>query len=127
MTNSVHQDVKVLQPQVHAASPAIAAGTCLLRVSRPSGYPDRIRRYRIFVNDREVGTVAAKSVTEIYVPSGRLTLSARLDWGRSKPLIIDAVPNQRIDLEVSNTYGALLALYAVTFGAGSYLTVRQLP
>ncbi len=96
------------------------------RVVRRSEFADWLRSYKIFVNGAQVGTIARSSVLELAVPSGQLKIEARVDWGRSQPLVIDAAPSQRIQIQVSNHWGALLALWAVTFGAGSYLTLTPL-
>lgn len=98
-----------------------------LRLTRSAQFADLLRSYKIFVNDREVGALARGSVLEVEVPSGPLTIQARIDWGRSEPLVVEAAPKQRIEIQVSNHWGAWLALWAVTFGARSYLELKQLP
>ena len=98
----------------------------LLRVIRRAVYPDRIRKYKILVDGKQVGTIGAATVAEFHVPAGRLSVTARIDWGRSRPLVVDVGPGQTAEIEVSNTWGAFLALWAITFGAGSYLTLKQI-
>ena len=98
-----------------------------LRIVRGSGYADRIRRYKISINGAQVGTIARDSVLDLEVPTRPLTIEARIDWGRSRPLTIEARPDQRIEIEVSNHWGALLSLWAITFGFRSYLTLKRLP
>lgn len=119
------------QPQ--ASSPPLEkvtssqARTSILRVFRRAGSTDHLRKYKILVNGAEIGTIARNSVADFQVPSGRLTVAARIDWGRSQPLMIEVKPGKRIEIEVSNTRGPLLAIWAITFGAGKYLTLKQLP
>jgi hypothetical protein len=105
----------------------VTGATCMVRIVRRSGYADRIRSYKIFINGTVAGSIARDSVLDLEVPSGTLTIEARIDWGRSRPLTIEAVPGKRIDIEVSNHWGALLALWAITFGYRSYLMLKQLP
>ena len=105
----------------------MTGATCMVRIMRPSGYADALRSYKIFVNGTAVGSIARDSVLDLEVPSGSLTIEARLDWGRSRPLTTAAVPGKRIDIEVSNHWGALLALWGATFGYRSYLMLKQLP
>ena len=100
---------------------------CKLRLVRGSGYADRLRRYNIFINGVQAGTIAHDAVLDLEVPSGPLTIEARIDWCRSQPLTIEAMPDRRIDIEVSNHWGALLALWGVTFGFRTYLTLKRLP
>ncbi len=99
----------------------------MLRLVRSAQFADWLRSYKIFVNDKEVGALARNSVLDVEAPSGPLTIQARIDWGTSAPLKIEAAPNQKIEIEVSNHWGAWLALWAVTFGARSYLTLKQRP
>jgi hypothetical protein len=105
----------------------MTSGTaCALRIIRHSGYADLLRSYEIIVNGTRVGRLPRESVLELEVPCGPVTIEARLDWGRSRPLRIEAAPGKTIEVEVSNTWGALLALWGATFGFRSYLTVKQL-
>ena len=101
--------------------------TCTLRIIRHGEFRDFLRSYKIIVNGSAVGTIGRDSVLDIEVPSGPLKIEARIDWGRSRPLLIEATPDQRIDVEVSNHWGPLLALWAITFGSDSYLILKQLP
>jgi hypothetical protein len=85
------------------------------------------RSYKLFINGRQVGSIARNAVLDLEAPSGPLTIDARIDWGRSRPLRIDAAPKQKIEIEVSNHWGALLSLWAITFGFRSYLVLKQRP
>ena len=97
---------------------------CQIRIVRHSGYADRLRRYRIFSNGVEAGSIARNSVLEFKVPSGPTTIEARIDWGRSKPVVVNATRDHLVELEVANNWGAIFALWAVTFGRKSYLVLR---
>jgi hypothetical protein len=108
-------------------APMVTGATCMLRIVRRSEFADVFRSYKIFINGTAVGSIAHDSVLDLEVPSGPLTIEARVDWGRSRPLAIEAVPGKKIEIEVSNHWGALLSLWAVTFGYRSYLMLKQLP
>jgi len=100
-------------------------GTAKLRIIRHGGYADMLRAYNIFVNDELAGSISRNSVLNLAVPGGPLKVEARVDWGRSRPLTIEAAPERTVEVEVSNHWGAFLALWAITFGFRSYLTLRQ--
>jgi len=102
-----------------------AGAVCKPRIVRGSGYADWLRNYKILVNGAEVGLIARDSVLDVEVPCGIITVEARLDWGRSQPLTIEATPGKRIDIEVSNHWGALLALWGSTFGYRNYLLLKR--
>ena len=97
---------------------------CELRVTRGHQFTDRLRDYKIFVNGSEVGTVSAGSELDVEVPSGPLAIEARIDWARSQPFNVDALPGDTIAVEVSNRWSPLTALWAITFGSRNYLTVK---
>jgi hypothetical protein len=100
---------------------------CTIRVVRPSQYVDMLRSYQIMLNGGKVGSIARNDVLEVTAPAGKATIEARIDWGRSRPLMIDAKPGQTIEIEVRNRWGSLLAIWAITFGRGSYLELRPRP
>ena len=100
--------------------------TCKLRVHRPNQhYADRMRQYAIFVDDILAGKISRGSVLELDISSGEHIVGAKIDWGRARPLTVNAAPGQVIEIEVANRWGALRSLWAITFGSGSYLSLQQ--
>ena len=106
----------------------IANSTCKIRIIRRSGFRFSLRSYNIIINGLEVGSIARNAVLNIEVPSGTLNIEARVDWLRSRPLLIEAAPDQKIEIEVSNRLEGLwfLTLWATTFGSRSSLVLKQL-
>jgi hypothetical protein len=110
-----------------AADATLAPADCTIRVIRLSGYLDRRSAYEIFVNGARIGIITHDSVVDFNVPCGTLLIEARSGWGGSRPLTVNVAPEHSAEIEVSNRWGPLLAIWAVTFRRGSYLTVRELP
>jgi hypothetical protein len=104
-----------------AEAQASEAGTCTIRVTRPSAFADLLRSYSIQINGRQVGSIGNGGMLEVREPAGTVTIEAKIDWGRSKPLTIQAAPDQTIEVEVRNNWGGLLSLWAITFGKNTYL------
>ncbi len=100
--------------------------SCTIRFVRAQAYADMLRSYQIIIDGKNVGLLARNGTLEVKAPAGSHTLEASLDWGRSEPLTINAAPNQKIEIEVSNHWGALLSLWAITFGKNSYLKLRRI-
>jgi len=96
-------------------------GNSRLKIVRHGGYTDSLRSYKIFLDDKPVGTIARNAVLELDIPSGPHKLQAKVDWCQSPPLTIQAAPNQSVEVEVTNHWGAWLALWGVTFGYATYL------
>jgi hypothetical protein len=104
----------------------VADGTmCTIRVVRPSLLVDTLRSYKILLNGNVAGTIGHNSTLEIAAPAGATTIEARIDWCRSNALKLNTVPGQTIEIEVRNYWGALLGLWAVTFGRNRYLLLTQ--
>lgn len=101
--------------------------SCRLRIVRGSGYADWLRQYKILINGVQLGAIGRDAALDLEVPCGPLTIEARLDWGRSQPLMIVATPDEKIEIEVANHWGALLALWGSTFGFRTYLILKRLP
>ena len=105
----------------------VEANACTIRLVRPSLLVDMLRSYRILVNGKEAGKISHNSALEISVAPGPVTIEARLDWTRSQPLTINAVPGQTLEIEVRNHWGASRALWAISFGRNSYLLLTPQP
>ena len=96
---------------------------CTIKLVRPPQYADMLRSYEILLNGKNVGTIGRNGVLEIPAPAGAITIEATIDWGRSRPLSINTVPHQTVEIEVRNRWGALLAPWAISFGKNSYLSL----
>jgi hypothetical protein len=94
---------------------------CTIRIIRPSRFVDVLRSYRILLNGKEAGKISHNGVLEVETPAGAVTIEARIDWARSQPLMANTTPGQTVEIEVTNRWGALSALWAITFGRNSYL------
>jgi hypothetical protein len=101
--------------------------TCTIRLVRPPLFADRIRSYKILLNGKVAGSIGHDSTLEIAAPAGATRLEAKLDWARSRPLTINTLPRETIEIEVRNHWGLGRALWAITFGRNSYLLLTQRP
>src|SRR5262245_26768413 len=101
--------------------------TCTIRFVRPSGYPDRIRSYKMLVNGVQVGKIANGETLEVTVAAGTAVIEATIDWAKARPLTISTVANQTVEIEVRNRRSALLGLWAVTFASNNYLSLTVRP
>ncbi|WP_164102264.1 hypothetical protein [Candidatus Laterigemmans baculatus] len=108
----------------------------VIRVSRSTSYPDRLRAYRIFVDGHEMARVNAGQCVEIPVPSGTHEVVAKVDWCGSPTLSCTAGAGETHCFEVgSNLRGLriMLIYIYIFFLKDEYLTfaytgpVRPLP
>src|SRR5262245_59258051 len=99
-------------------------------MTRPKQYADRLRRYRIVVDDIQVAMIKAGERVEINLPIGRHQVFAAIDWARSNSIEIDVLPGRCHHLEVgSNLSGwrLLLAIAYATIWRQQYLYRIWLP
>ena len=100
--------------------------SCTIRFVRPSGYADRIRSYQMLVNGRDVGTIGNGKTLEVKAAPGAIRIEAKIDWAKARPLTVNTVPRQTVEVEVRNRWGVWLALWAITFGKDDYLLLTLL-
>ncbi len=96
-----------------------------LVVTRGGGFSDRLRAYKILVNGVEKVEIKAKSRVEIPVSADAHMVQATIDWTSSNFLLVTLAPGEVAEIEVSNTFGAWRAIWAISFGARNYLTLKQ--
>ena len=104
----------------------MATGTLI--VTRPRQYADRLRRYRIIVDEQEVGRVKAGDELRVELLEGEHRIVARIDWGRSNYLSIGVRVGEGTEIEVgTNVRGWLViaAVYFATIGFWHYLYLRH--
>ena len=82
-------------------------GRATLILRRGGGYADRMRAYRILIDGADAGEVR------------------RNDRAGSKPMQLTLGDGEVAEIEVSNTHGAILAVWAITFGMNNYLTLTR--
>lgn len=100
-----------------------------LIVARPRQYVDMLRRYKILVDGERAATIRRGETVELELPPGRHEITARIDWGRSNPVAIQAGEGESHCLEVgSNANGRLLlAILYVTIWRDQYLYLKAVP
>ena len=104
----------------------MATGTLIL--TRPRQYADRLRQYRIIVDDQEVGRLSVGEELRVELPEGEHRMVARIDWARSNYLSFGIRAGETTEIEVgANARGWLLiaAIYFATIGYWQYLYLRH--
>lgn len=99
--------------------------SCLVKFVRSGKYVDALRAYELYCGERHLGSIRRNGVFECPIPCGPQVLKARIDWTESQPLHVVAEPGRHLVVEVVNNWSPLLALWAVSFGRRSYLTLTE--
>lgn len=95
-----------------------------LQIVRRKRFVDVLRSYVIAVNGKNVGSVPNGGVLTIDFPAGATSVQATIDWCKSDPIRVVIETNRVTKVEVSNNWGALLSIIAITFGYRSYLALK---
>lgn len=89
----------------------------VIKIQRGSGYVDKIRNYKVFINNKQIGVISEGEIKEYNVSSGTHIISTKIDWAGSKDIIVDLKENDVINLKVEN-YTAkhwLISVYFIAF------------
>jgi hypothetical protein len=98
----------------------------MIVIKRDSGYADKFRKYKVFIDNRMVGTVADGEEKEFNVGSGRHSVYCKNSLYKTRMVTVDDNGKDPIRLNcVNNLRGAKLQLavfYAFLFSVrGSYI------
>lgn len=89
----------------------------IIKIQRGSGFADKIRNYKVFINDEQVGIISEGEIKEYNVSPGTYTISTKIDWAGSKDVIVNLKENDVVNLKVEN-YTAkhwLISVYFIAF------------
>lgn len=102
--------------------------TSKLRIKRTVSYADRLRAYKVFVDNKEVAKIKAGEMIEIAVPEGSRSVVAKIDWCRSPILQCDFQAGKVTELECGSNLKGLrvfLNMVYVFFMPTKYLTLQK--
>jgi len=85
-----------------------------IRISRDSGYADRLRSYQVVVDGEVVGTVDDGGSAELEVPAGDHEVHLKLDFCRSKSVAI-TVDEEGVDLACGSHMRGFRVAFAIFY------------
>lgn len=89
----------------------------VIKIQRGSGFADKIRKYKVFINNEQIGVISEGEIKEYNVNPGTHTISTKIDWAGSKDVIVNLKENDVVNLRVEN-YTAkhlLISVYFIVF------------
>jgi hypothetical protein len=96
-------------------------------VTRDSGYADRMRTYRILVDDREVGDLADGESETFDVEPGSHAMKITIDWCSSNTVTFALAADQQLLLECGSSLRGpkvLLTIFYLLFAREEYVWLR---
>jgi len=101
--------------------------TSKLIISRPKQSIDLSRKYKVYIDDKEVMTLAYSQEKEVDIEPGSHKIYLKIDWCRSNFLSVDIVDNQTQKFICgSNIKGwrYILGILYVTVWYNKYLFIK---
>jgi hypothetical protein len=99
-----------------------------LRISRDRGYADKIRAYKILLNDVPIGKLNEGKELETQIPPGKHRVKAKIDWCGSPELEFEAIGNEQIIFKCESNLRGLrvfLAFFFVLLSWNQYLKLTK--
>jgi hypothetical protein len=83
-------------------------------IIRKSEWMNRLKRFSVLINGKEVGTVKTGGTEEFNTEAGQQTIECKVNWYYSNKFIVDAKEGEAVYLQVkSNTIILMLAFLAI--------------
>src|SRR5687767_12670256 len=99
-----------------------------ITVRRTTGYPDRLRAYKVNVDGAVVGLIRARESVTVPISPGRHSVRLRIDWCSSEQIDFQTQPGEHVFFECGSSlsgWRVLLALFYITFWTHRYLWLRR--
>ncbi len=94
---------------------------------RDVGYVDRLRAYKVLIDDEHRGTIGRGQTLTLDVAPGRHTVMLKIDWARSQKLNVDVGDGETARLRCAPAANPLTGLWYSTIGRGRYIRLRVAP
>jgi len=98
-----------------------------IRVTRDSGYVDRIRKYKVICDSELIGEIGNGESLEFDVSPGQKEVFLKVDWCRSNKIRIDVPPDDTVSVVGgSNLRGSklFLAIFYILYMPHKYLWIN---
>ena len=99
-----------------------------LTIQRDRGWADKLRKYRILVDDQEIGQIGQGETLQTQLDDGPHVIQAKIDWCGSHPYWFEHSSKDQVILVGSALQGwrVWLASFNVFFNKSAYLTIEML-
>lgn len=93
----------------------------MIKINRVSGYDDRLRKYKVFVDDIYLGDIRDGETKEFDVSPGQHTIYLKIDWCRSNKIKFDLNKEEKMVFDCGNATRWYNILLYITFLKNQYL------
>jgi hypothetical protein len=102
----------------------------ILKITRSNEHTNRLRDIKLFLNDKELGSVANGALKEFTVGAGRYSLFAKIDWCSSDKVDFEVESDDTITFDLMSFAkgsfpNGFSALYYMILKPGRYLVLKK--
>lgn len=100
----------------------------IIKISRDSGYADRIRKYKVICNNKCIGKIGNGESLEFETSPGEKEIFFKIDWCRSNKIKVEVPNDGAVNLNGGSSirgYKVLLATIYTIFLPHKYLWIRS--
>ena len=99
----------------------------MIEISRARSYADRGRKYKIIIDDEEIGYINNGETKSLEVEEGNHNIYLKIDWCRSNEINFYATKDETIEFECGSSIKGVKSLFAfvyITFLKDKYLWLK---
>jgi hypothetical protein len=106
----------------------VSVDSAIIHIERKAAWGDLLRSYKIFLDEKSVGTIRQGMHSSFEVSAGRHEIFLTIDWCSSQRMSIDLAPGEKVKLicQARNAW-LWVAFYNITFRANNYIKLSQEP
>jgi len=86
-----------------------------IKITRDSGYADRIRAYKVICNTEVIGKISNGETKVFDIPTGECELYLKIDWCRSNKIKITGAKDKQINLYGGSSLRGIKLLFALLY------------
>ncbi len=101
----------------------------ILEIHRTEQWANKARAIKIYINGKQVDTIRDGEVKSIKLTEEKNEVVVKIDWCKTKPLIINSSDNSIVKLELgSNLIGwkFFIGLWYIIFKTSDYLYLKHI-
>lgn len=99
----------------------------MIKINRLSGYGDLARKYKVMLDDKQIGEIKDGESKYFQVEEGEHTLYLKIDWCKSNKVNLNVSKDEEVELECGGSmrgWKLFLALIYTTFLKNKYLWIK---
>ena len=99
----------------------------MIKINRLKGYADKVRKYKVIVDDKQIGTIKESETKCFDLSEGEHTIYLKIDWCRSNKIKFSINKDEIIEFDCDNSirgWRIFLNLLYITFLKNKYLWIK---